>query len=95
MLNSDRGCFDSGVGICHSLLSSENVLWTFETAGVDCAETNLAGVFSESLEHNRRALEIKAKSRPRRPSMAPLQALIQTTFVVIASLMAISHKKIR
>ena len=31
-------------------LGSENVLWTVETAGVDCAETNVGGLFSESPE---------------------------------------------
>ena len=42
-------------------LSSGNVLWTVETARVDCAETDVAGLFSELLEHNTWTLDVKAK----------------------------------
>ena len=51
-------------------LSSENVLWAFETAGVDCAETNVVSLFSESPKHTSRALELKAKSRQLYPVMS-------------------------
>jgi hypothetical protein len=63
MLNSDRGCYDMGGAYLPLSLSSENVLWAVETAGVDCAETNVASLFSEFPKYNSWTLEFKAKSR--------------------------------
>jgi hypothetical protein len=67
MLNSDRGYYDMGGAYLPLSLSSENVLWAVETAGVDGAETKVVSLFSELLKHNSWTLEFKAKSRPLHP----------------------------
>ena len=61
MLNSDRGCYVMGGAHLPLSLNSGNVLWTVETAGVDCAETEVAGLFTEFREDSTWPLNFKAK----------------------------------